>query len=53
MAEYEGRKLQEIAELPPEVSINNAKVLVILEDNQYLVSMQTLAQRIKEMIQAG
>lgn len=53
MAEYEGKKLQEIHELPPEVDIRNSKVLVVTEDNQYLVPMATLVNRIKELIQAG
>lgn len=50
MADYEGTKLQDITPLVDSDLLENSKVLIITDDNQYLVSMQTLVEYVKRKV---
>lgn len=50
MAEYEGTKIQDIDTIPPEVTLEEAKFLVVTSTGQYLVSFNNLVKQISDKI---
>lgn len=44
MANYEGTKLQDLQQVLDTNNLSNAKILIVTEDNQFLITIEQLKQ---------
>lgn len=44
MANYEGTKLQDLQQAVDTNNLSNAKILIVTEDNQFLITIEQLKQ---------